>query len=53
MFARINSDIKVENVLMDENLNAKLSDFGFARDVDMESETGLSATWCGTEPYFR
>ena len=42
-------DIKVENVLLDAHNNAKLSDFGFAREVDLKN---MSNTHCGTEPYF-
>jgi E3 ubiquitin-protein ligase SHPRH len=40
----------VDNVLLDANNNAKLSDFGFAKEV-MANAT-MSSTFCGTEPYF-
>lgn len=58
-------DIKVDNVLLDNDMNAKLSDFGFAKEVPVNGNGGqgsgggggtghfaLSTTFCGTEPYF-
>lgn len=41
-------DIKTENVLLDANNNAKLCDYGFAREVS----DGVSRTLCGTPPYY-
>lgn len=46
-------DIKCENLLMDNNLNIKLSDFGFARG-HMKPKNGtspLSETFCGSYAY--
>lgn len=45
-------DIKVENILLDKNDDAKLSDFGFAKEVVVNGEIVLSSTYCGTEPYY-
>ena len=42
-------DIKTENVLLDANNNAKLCDYGFAREVTGD---GISKTLCGTPPYY-
>ena len=44
-------DIKLDNVLFDASDNAKLSDFGFAREWGGKSDT-LAKTFCGTEPYY-
>ena len=47
-------DIKIDNILLDENDIAKLTDFGFAKEsVDKETnEMIVSETFCGTEPYY-
>lgn len=46
------ADSQVENVLLDANNNAKLSDFGFSREMVVNGEVQFSSTYCGTEPYY-
>ena len=43
-------DIKTDNILLDANNNAKLCDYGFAREVS--ERDGVSRTLCGTAPYY-
>lgn len=42
-------DIKTDNVLLSANNDAKLCDYGFAREVTGD---GISRTLCGTAPYY-
>jgi serine kinase len=41
-------DLKCENVLLDKNFDVKLSDFGFARIIQINE---LSHTYCGSAAY--
>jgi serine/threonine protein kinase len=42
------SDLKLENILLDENLDVKLIDFGFMRDFDQRR---MLESYCGSMAY--
>lgn len=46
-------DLKCENVLLENDLSVKLTDFGFARQIeyDENGEIVLSRTFCGSAAY--
>ncbi|XP_039034186.1 probable serine/threonine-protein kinase PBL17 [Hibiscus syriacus] len=44
-------DFKTANILLDEDFNAKLSDFGLAKDGPMVDQTHVSTRVMGTQGY--
>ncbi|KAI9193352.1 serine/threonine-protein kinase MARK1-like protein [Polychytrium aggregatum] len=44
----IHRDLKAENLLLDENMNVKIADFGFSNQFSPGQRLN---TWCGSPPY--
>ncbi|XP_022248505.1 serine/threonine-protein kinase SIK2-like isoform X2 [Limulus polyphemus] len=44
----VHRDLKAENLLLDENMNIKIADFGFSNYYSLNDRL---KTWCGSPPY--
>ncbi|XP_035206151.1 serine/threonine-protein kinase SIK3-like isoform X2 [Stegodyphus dumicola] len=44
----VHRDLKAENLLLDENMNIKIADFGFSNYYELDK---MLSTWCGSPPY--
>ena len=44
----VHRDLKAENLLLDNNMNIKIADFGFS---NYYSQSSTLTTWCGSPPY--
>ncbi|KAL4591207.1 hypothetical protein LXL04_004161 [Taraxacum kok-saghyz] len=47
----IHRDIQVNNILLDQNMNAKISDFGMTRFLSLDETTAMSLTFSVTFGY--
>ena len=44
-------DIKAENIVFDNEMNAKLIDFGLAKNYGLNGEKDRLTTFCGSPSY--
>lgn len=47
----VHRDVKCSNILLNENFQAKLADFGLSRAFATEGATHVSTVICGTPGY--
>ena len=47
----VHRDLKLENILVDDDLNLKVADFGFAKKISGPEGKGFMKTRLGTEAY--